>query len=291
MYPFQYVAAKDIQEVVSLLEQYGDRARCMAGGTDVIVQARGGRFDLDIMVDIKAVPEVTELTLNGTGLRLGAATPCYRVYGDDKLRATYAGIVDAALIIGGIQIQSRASLGGNLCNASPSADGIGPLIVHKAIAVVAGPIGRREMPVDEFCVAPGQNAMGKDEFLLRLEVPAPPARSGSAYQRFIPRNEMDIAVAGVAVAVTLDAKGETIESARIALAAVGPTPILAKAAGDSLAGKAATPETIQVAADLAITASNPIDDMRGSVDQRRHLVGVLTKRVLTKAIERARGSE
>ena len=290
MHPFQYVAAKDVQEVVSLLEQYGDRARCMAGGTDVIVQARGGRFDLDAMVDIKAVPEVMELTLNGAGLRLGAATPCYRVYQDDKLRATYGGIVDAASIIGGIQIQSRASLGGNLCNASPSADGIGPLMVHNAVAVVAGPKGTREMPVDAFCVAPGKNAMTKGELLLRMEVPAPAAHSGSAYQRFIPRNEMDIAVVGVAVAVTLDAKGETIQSARIALAAVGPTPILAKAAGDSLTGKPVTPENIQVAADLAVAAASPIDDMRGTLDQRRHLVGVLTKRMLTKAIERARGA-
>ena len=290
MHPFQYVAAKDVQEVVSLLEQYGDRARCIAGGTDVLVQARGDRFELDAMVDVKALPEVMELSVNGGGLRLGAATPCYRVYQDDKLRTTYAGIVDAASIIGGIQIQSRASLGGNLCNASPSADGIGPLIVHNAVAIIAGPQGTREVPVDKFCIAPGQNAMSRGEFLVRLDVAVPPAHSGSAYQRFIPRNEMDIAVAGVAAAVTLDATGERIELARIALAAVGPTPILAREAGDSLAGKPTTPENIQTAADLAVAAASPIDDMRGTAEQRRHLVDVLTKRMLTKAIERARGS-
>src|SRR5690606_37156112 len=159
----------------------------------------------------------------------------------------------------------------NLCNATPSADGICPLIVHSAKAIVTGVDGTRSIPVEEFCTGPGKNALAYGELLLRLDIPLPPPHFGAAYQRFIPRNEMDIAIDGVASSLTLNAAGDRIEDARIALAAVGPTPIFAMQASASLEGQPATPETFARAGEIASTEASPITDMRGTVDQRRHL--------------------
>ena len=290
MHPFRYVNAKAVDEAVAVLAEYGDKARPLAGGTDVLVQTRGGRFDLDAVVDIKNVPEVMELHMDGKGLHIGAAVPCYRIYENPEISKAYPGIIDAASLIGGIQIQSRASLGGNLCNASPSADGIGPLIVHSAVANIAGPKGTRQVPVVEFCTGPGRSVLGHGELLVSLDIPKPPAHFGAAYLRFIPRNEMDIAVVGVGSSVVLDSSGKNIQSALIALAAVGPTPIFAKEASELLAGKPATEESIEAAAEAAKAATTPITDMRGTVDQRKHLTAVLTKRTLRIAIQRAQES-
>ncbi len=227
------------------------------------------------------------MRLGSAGLEIGAAVPCYRIYEDAKVRSAYPGIVDAATLIGGIQIQSRASFGGNLCNAAPSADGIGPLIAHEATVVVAGPKGTRTVPVAGFCTAPGRTVLADDELAVSVLVPRPPARFGAAYERFIPRNEMDIAVAGVASAVVLDRSGERIVSARIALASVGPTPIMATAAAASLVGGPASPEACRAAGETAAGETSPIDDMRGTAEQRRELVRVLTRRTLARAVERA----
>jgi CO/xanthine dehydrogenase FAD-binding subunit len=289
LHPYQYIPATNITEAVSLLARYGPRARIMAGGTDLLVQLRGERFELDVVVDSKAIPELMELTLDG-GLSIGAAVPCYQVYEDKAVAAAFPGIIDAASLIGGIQVQSRASLGGNLCNATPSADGICPLIVHSGVVTLTGVDGTRTMAVEDFATGPGRNALGNGEMLIKIYLPKPAANFGAAYQRFIPRNEMDIAIAGVASAVTLDASGKKVESARIALAAVGPTPILAKKASDSLVGQPATEENFAKAGEIAATEASPITDMRGTVEQRRHLVGVLTGRTLAQAVQRARGN-
>lgn len=289
LHPYQYYPATNLSEAISLLSRYGERARILAGGTDLLVQLRGERFELDAVVDVKQVPEIMELHLNG-GLSIGAAVPCYQVYEDEAIAKAFPGIIDAASLIGGIQVQSRASLGGNLCNATPSADGICPLIVHSAVATIAGVDGTRTVPVEEFCTGPGRNVLAAGELLVNIRFEAPPANFGAAYQRFIPRNEMDIAVAGVATSLVLDAKGEMIQSGRIALAAVGPTPIFAKKASDSLAGQPATAETFERAGEIAATEASPITDMRGTIDQRKHLVGVLTRRTLAVAAGRARGN-
>lgn len=289
MHPFAYVAPKTVDEAVAVLEKHGERARPIAGGTDLLVQARGNKWDLDAVVDIKKIPELVAIKNDGSGLEFGAAVPCYQLYENAELSAEYPGIMDAASLIGGIQIQSRAGLGGNLCNATPSGDGICPLIVHHGTAVIAGPGGRRELAVEEFCTGPGRNALGKGELLVSLKFPKPSSTFGAAYERFIPRNEMDIAVAGVAVSVELSADGSTIDKARVALASVGPTPILAEAAGSALVGKAADDEAaIAAAGAAAAQAATPITDMRGTIVQRKHLVEVLTKRMIKKAVERAR---
>jgi CO/xanthine dehydrogenase FAD-binding subunit len=289
LYPFAYVAPKTVEDAVGVLEKHGDRARPIAGGTDLLVQVRGGRFDLDVVVDIKKIPELVSINNDASGLEFGAAVPCYQLYEDSALSGEYPGITDAASLIGGIQIQSRAGLGGNLCNATPSGDGICPLIVHYGTAVIAGPSGRRELAVESFCTAPGRNALEKGELLVSVKLPKPSATFGAAYERFIPRNEMDIAVAGVAVSVELSADKKTIEKARVALASVAPTPVLAEAAGSALAGKSADDDAaIDAAGSAAAQAATPITDMRGTIEQRKHLVEVLTKRMIRKAVERAR---
>lgn len=289
MHPFAYVAPSTVAEAVAELNKHGDRARPLAGGTDLLVKARANVWELDAVVDIKNIPELMTLTINGGGLSIGAAVPCYQVYDNSEVAAQYPGIVDGASIIGGIQIQSRAGLGGNLCNAAPSGDGIPALIAHSAVAKIASVNGTREVAVEDFCTGPSRTVLEAGELLVSIEVPKPAANSGAAYTRFIPRNEMDIAVAGVGVFVQLDASGQNFESARIALASVGPTPILASAAGDSLAGKPVNDETIAAAAALAKDAATPITDMRGTIEQRRQLVEVLTGRMIKQAVERARG--
>ena len=289
MKDFEYVSARTVAEATSSLGEKGQVARVLAGGTDLLVQLRANRRRVDRLVDIKDILEANLLSYDPEqGLQLGSAVPCYRIYEDATVSQAYPGLIDAAAMIGGIQIQGRATLGGNLCNAAPSADAIPPLIVLGAICRVAGPNGTREVPVEDFCTAPGQNVLEDGEFLVSLRIPPPKPRSGAQYQRFIPRNEMDIAVAGVGSSVVLGDGGKSFASARVALASVAPTPVLAKEAGAVLVGREVTEEAIGDAAEAAMAAARPISDMRGTIEQRRHLVGVLTRRTLRGAIERAK---
>lgn len=291
MQTFNYVAAQSVDEVIKLLAEKGDMARVMSGGTDLLVALREGRRKADLVVDVKRVKETTEMSYDAQqGLTLGAAVPCHRMYDDKALSKTYPGLIDSASLIGGVQIQGRASMGGNLCNASPAADSIPTLIVHSAICNIAGPNGRRQMPVEDFCVAPGRNALQNGEFLVSLQIPAPKAGFGAAYLRFIPRNEMDIAVVGAGVSIQLDESRTKIVAARIALGAVAPKPLFVAAAGEALVGKTISAEAIEEAARIAQAAATPITDMRGTAEYRKHLSAVLTRRALHKAIERAKAS-
>jgi len=286
---FEFQTATTVDEAVSLLAAKGDRARVLTGGTDLIVQLRENLREADLVVDVKKIPELMEYSLTEKGLRLGAGVPCYRIYGDEAIRKAYPGLVDSARIIGGWQIQSRASIGGNLCNSSPAADSVPTLIAYNVTCHIAGPEGRRTVPVAEFCTAPGRNVLKRGELLTSLEFPAAGKHSSAAYLRFIPRNEMDIAVVGAGAWVQLDAKGEKIEQARLALAAVAPTPIFLADASASLAGKPATLDSFKAAGVLASAIAKPIDDKRGTVDYRKHLAGVLIERSLAGAVRRARG--
>lgn len=288
MRDFEYEAPTSVAEAVQILSRQNGSARPMAGGTDLIDQVRVGRHKPDLVVDVKKIPELNVLEFSSGGLRLGAAVPCYRIYGDERIVRQYSALADSARIIGGIQIQSRASFGGNLCNSGPAADSTPSLIALGGVAVVAGPNGTRQVAVEDFCTGPGQNVLGRGEFLVEIKFPLAPAHSGSHYRRFIPRNEMDIAVVGVGAAVVLDASGSTIVSGRIALGAVGPTPLFAKAASNLLAGQPANESTLQKAAAAARAIAVPIDDMRGTREFRLHVTEVLTRRVLEAAIERAR---
>ncbi len=284
---FDYVSPATVPEAVKLLAQHGARARLLAGGTDLLVQLRAGRREADVVVDIKNIPELNELRYDpAKGLTLGAAVPCYRIYNDRAVSRAYPGLHDVASLIGGTQIQGRASIGGNLCNAAPSADAIPMLIALGAKCRIATANGDREMPVEEFCTAPGRNAMAPGELLVSLHLPPPQPRSGARYLRFIPRNEMDIAVAGVGVSVVLE--DGVFKSARIALASVAPTPLFVEAAGKALAGKPVNEESMRAAAEIAKSAARPITDMRGTIEYRKHLCAVLTRRALESAVARAK---
>jgi CO/xanthine dehydrogenase FAD-binding subunit len=287
---FDYAAPTSLTEATALLAKANGTARILAGGTDLLVQLREHLRDADLVVDVKRVPELMELSYTPQqGLRLGASVPCYRIYENADVSAAYPALADAARIVGGWQIQSRASVGGNLCNSSPAGDTIAPLIALQARCVIVGPDGTREVPAEAFCTAPGKNVLQKGELLATIVVPPRLAKSGSAYERFIPRNEMDIAVVGAASWVQLNAAGDTIEQARVGLAAVAPTPKFAVEASQWLAGKPAMEATFVQAGELAKKVATPISDMRGTVEFRSHLVGVLTRRTLAKAVERARG--
>lgn len=286
---FDYISAGTVEEVVGLLSSNSGTARVLIGGTDLLVQLRENRRGANLLVDIKNVPELTAITFNEQeGLRLGAAAPCQKICANTLVREKYPGLVDAIELIGGIQIQYRASLGGNLCNASPAADSIPALIVHQAVCTITGPRGTRNLPVEQICIAPGKNSLETGEFLVAVSVPPPRPNSGAHYLRFIPRNEMDIAVVGAGASVVLDDSKQKVLSARIALGAVAPTPLFVEEAGAFLEGKDATSENIQVAAEMARAAARPISDLRGTAEHRKHLSGVLTRRALEKAIERAR---
>jgi len=284
---FEYVQARSLDEVMAL-RQSDPETRLLAGGTDLLVQMRERRREVTYVVDIKAVPEMTELAYDPTrGLTVGAAVPCYRIYEEADIALAYPCLIDSASLIGGVGIQGRATLGGNMCNASPAADAIPSLIVLGAVCRVTGPRGERRIPAEQFCAGPGRNALEVGEFLVAFEIPPPKPRSGARFLRFIPRNEMDIAVVNAAASLELTDDG-TIGRARVAIGAVAPTPLLVEEAAAALQGQLPTPKPFEAAAAAARDAAKPITDMRGTASQRRHLVGVLTRRALDGALERAR---
>lgn len=288
---YTYIVSQTIPETTAFLTQHGSQARVLAGGTDLLVQLQSAIRLPQYIVDVKKIPELNELSYDPTsGLTIGAAVPCFRIWNNATVSRLYPGLIDAVSLIGGIQIQSRATLGGNVANASPAADSIPALIVHHAVCEIAGPKGIRRVPVEAFCTGPGKNVLEPGEFLVRFHMKPPSPGFGAHYLRFIPRNEMDIAVASAGASVILSQDGNTIQSARVAIGAVAPTPLLVTAAGEALAGKAVSDEAIDEAATLATQAAQPITDVRGTIAQRKHLAAVLTRRALHKAIERARAN-
>lgn len=290
MRDFEYEAPRSLSEAIGLLSRSNGRARPLAGGTDLIDHVRTGRLTPDLIVDLKKIPELGRVEFSSEHLRIGAAVPCYRIYEDPRISHEYAALAESCRIIGGIQIQNRASVGGNLCNSGPAADSIPSLIALNAICAIAGPNGSREVPAEDFCTGPSVNVLQTGEILVELRFPRRLPQSGSHYRRFIPRNEMDIAVVGVAADVSLDKRGQTITAARIALGAVAPKPLFAAEVSAALAGRPADDASIAEAARAARGLARPIDDMRGTVEFRLHVTEVLVRRVLGEAIARARGS-
>ena len=289
MQAFDYVAPKSLSEAVSLLEQKGERARVLSGGTDLIVQVRENRRDVDLIVDGKKIAELMELSFDSqSGLTLGACVPCVRFYEDARISRLYPGLNDAALLIGGTQIQNRASFGGNLCNSSPAADSIPALIAHSAVCLIAGSGGTHTVAVEDFCTGPGRNVLGPKELLVSFHVPPPPKNFGAHYLRFIPRNEMDIAVVGCGASLEMESDLRTVKKARVSLGAVAPTPLLVAEAAAELEGRELDDGAIEKAAAAARAAARPITDMRGTEEYRVHLAGVLTRRALETSLERAK---
>ncbi|MBQ61468.1 MAG: oxidoreductase [Gammaproteobacteria bacterium] len=284
-----YEAPDSVQGAVALLAGAKIPARPLAGGTDLIIQLQAQKNEPCLVVDLKKISELMESTLDEEGLHLGPGMACAEFFSRDDIRSVYPGLVEAAQLIGSTQVQGRASVGGNLCNASPAADSIPALIANSASCVIVGPSGERRIAIEDFVTGVGENCLGKGELVRVIEVPRPADGTSDAYLRFIPRTEMDIAVAGVGASITLDDDG-TCAAARISLGAVAPTAILVPAAAQALIGTKVDDEALLVLADAASAAAKPISDRRGTAEYRRHVVGVLAKRAASTAAERARGN-
>ena len=281
-----YAAPRTLAEALELLKTSNGGARVLAGGTDLLVQMRSSLRHPEQIVDVKRIPELMAISLGPDGLRLGAAVSAAEICEHRELVAAYPGLAEAAYLIGSTQIQGRASVGGNLCNASPAADTVPALVALDARCLIAGPSGERELRVLDFLVGPGRTVLGPDELLVELRIAPRAAHSADAYLRFIPRTEMDIAVAGAAVALTLDGDGRCSE-ARVALGAVAPTVIEAPDAAAALLGSTLDEAALAGAALAAGAACDPIDDKRGTVAFRRKVAGVLVRRAAVAASERA----
>ena len=281
----RYVAPTSVAEVVALLA--GDpEARVFAGATDLVPQMRAGRPDPSVAIDLKKVPRLTDVSLTDGTWRIGAAAPTSDLTANAALASDLPGLVYAGGLIGSDQIQNRASLGGNLCNASPAADSVPSLVVNDAQAVVAGPDGERTVAVVDIPTGPGRTSLAPGEFVVEFEIDRPPARTSDAYLRLIPRTEMDIAIVGAAARVTLDADGNCT-AATIALAAVAPTVVLVPAAAEALVGGPITGDALAAVAAASAEAASPIDDKRGTIAYRRQVAGVLAKRAVAEAAGRA----
>jgi CO/xanthine dehydrogenase FAD-binding subunit len=281
----RYEAPRSVAEAVHLIDA-DPGARIFAGGTDLLVQLRAGLRQLTAFVDVKRIPEVSGITIDDAGLRLGAAAPAAEICEHAELKRRWPGLAEAVNLIGSTQIQGRATVGGNLCNASPAADTTCALIVNRARCIIAGPRGERTVPVEQFCTAPGRTLLERGELLVALQLPRPGPRTADAYLRLIPRSEMDIAIAGAAVSLTLDAAG-ACTAARVAIAAVGPTALLVNEAAEALIGSRLDAAALDRAALAASAAARPIDDKRGTTEYRRTVAGVLTKRAAALAGRRA----
>jgi len=282
-----YVAPSTVEEAVRILGEAPESAKVLSGGTDLLVQLRSGRAKPGLIVDIKKIPAISGIREQDGGFVIGASTPGAVIGECEALQRAWPGVVEAANLIGSTQVQGRASLAGNLCNASPAADSVPTLIAARATCVVAGPKGKREVPVESIATGPGRTSLSRGEFIVEFHLPKPPPRSADAYLRFIPRSEMDIAVVGAAVSMTLDAGGVCTD-ARIVLGAVAPTAILVPEAGAALIGRSLGETALAGIDQAARRACKPIDDKRGTIEYRTKVAGVLARRTATIAYERAR---
>ena len=283
----RYERPESLEAAVGLLAAASGDARLLAGGTDLLVQLRAGMIEPELVVDIKTIPELRTIAAEAGGFRVGAAVSGAELGEHADLRQAWPGVVESAELIGSTQIQGRASMGGNLCNASPAADTIPALIAAEAVARIIGPNGVREVPVEEICTGPGQTSLAKGEIVTSLLLPKRPKRAGDAYLRFIPRTEMDIAVVGAGVCLALDGDG-TCGAARVALGAVTARPILVPEAGEALVGTRLEEPALARLAEAASAACKPIDDKRGTKEYRIKVAGVLARRAAQQAFKRAR---
>lgn len=284
----RYEAPTTINAAVKLLAGKAGVARVLAGGTDLLVQMRTDRIAPDLVVDVKRIAGMRAIATGAKGFKIGAAVSGAELGEHKALRKAWPGVVEAANLIGSKQIQSRATIAGNLCNASPAADSVPALVAAGASAVIAGTKGKRTVPVETIAVGPGRTSLKKGEIVEAILLPKRPPRSGDAYLRFIPRSEMDIAVVGVGVSLTLDTKG-VCTAARVALGAVAERVLLVPEAAKALIGSKIDDDALARLAAAASAACRPIDDKRGTKEFRIKIAGVLAKRAAQAAAARARG--
>lgn len=281
-----YSAPSTVEEAVRILAGASCVAKVLSGGTDLLVQLRSGRAKPELIVDTKKIPGISGIRQQDGAFIIGAATSGAVIGENEALRRAWPGVVEATNLIGSTQVQGRASLAGNLCNASPAADSVPALIAARATCVVVGANGRREVPVESIVTGPGRTSLKRDEFIIEFHLPKRPSRSADAYLRFIPRTEMDIAVVGAGISVTLDAGGVCTD-ARVVLGAVAPTAVLVSEATTALVGRKLD-EAALAALDKAVRrACKPIDDKRGTIEYRTKVAGVMARRAAAIAFERA----
>lgn len=284
----RYERPQTVSDATALLADAESNAFVLAGGTDLLVKMQNDDFDAGLVVDIKSIAGMDEITETDEGFVIGAGVPCAALSENEALSSAWPGVVEAANLIGSTQIQGRCTISGNLCNASPAADSVPAMVAAGAQVKVAGPNGARMVAVEDIPVAPGKTSLGKGEFVEAVVLPESQPSSGDAYLRFIPRTEMDIAVVGVGVHLVLDGSG-VVNSARVALGAVGPKVLLVDGAADAITGTKLEDSALAALADACSAASTPIDDKRGTVEFRKQIAGVLARRAAGIAYERAGG--
>jgi len=282
----RYESPGTTEAAVALLAAEGQMARVFAGGTDLVVQMKEELVEPTLLVDIKKISETREITIGPEQVRIGAAVTGAELGENEPLKAMWPGVVEAVELIGSAQVQGRATIGGNLCNASPAADSVPALIAAAAKAVIAGPGGSREVPVGDFLTGPGQTSLKLGEFVTSIILPHPPERASDAYLRFIPRTEMDIAVVGAGLSIVLNADG-TCAAARLALGAVAPTARLVDATSEIMVGNKLDEGVLDALSTVASETCRPIDDKRGTIEFRTKVAGVLACRVAKIAWHRA----
>jgi carbon-monoxide dehydrogenase medium subunit len=289
MRSFDYFAPQSLSDATSLLRRYGNKSRLLAGGTDLLLRLERRLVEPRVVIDLKKIRALRGIKTNRNGLRIGAVTLMDEIACAPLIHGRYGIIAKGAAAVGSIQTQNRATLGGNLCNASPAADTAPPLIALSARARIASSRGEREVPLEEFFLGPGKTCLQPNELLKEVFIPSPVGRSGSSFQRCT-RTAMDIALVNCAVFLSLAPKGETITDIRIALGAVAPTPARAQPAEDLLKGKNPDKDAIEEAADRAVASVSPIDDVRSSASYRRAMVRILTRRAIEEALREAKGN-
>jgi carbon-monoxide dehydrogenase medium subunit len=285
----RYEAPETIEAAVKLLAGTKGLGRVLAGGTDLLVQMRSNMVVPDMVVDIKKIPGMRKIATEKGGFRIGAAVSGAELDEHPKFAQVWPGVMEAFDLIGSTQIQGRCTMVGNLCNASPAADSVPALVAAGATATIVGPRRKREIPVEKVPAGPGKTSLAKGEIITSIFLPKRPPRSGDAYLRFIPRTEMDIAVVGAAVSLTLDKAG-VCTAARVSLGAVAPTVLLVPAAAKALIGTKVDDAALEKAAEAASAACRPIDDKRGTKEYRIKVAGVMTRRAAQIALDRARGN-
>lgn len=284
----RYIRPLSIEDAVGQLAGSAGTAAILAGGSDLLVRMKGGFIEPELIVDIKAIEGLSEIRETAEGFSIGAAVPCAVLGENAALKKAWPGVVEAAKLIGSKQVQGRCTIVGNLCNASPAADSVPAMVAAGAMAVVAGPAGKRTIAVESVPTGPGRTSLAKGEIIEAILLDKRPPRSGDAYLRFIPRTEMDIAVVSAGANLTLDEHG-VVTSARVTLGAAAPTVLLVDEAAEVLIGSKLDESTLERLAKVCSGACRPIDDKRGTIEFRRKVAGVLAKRVATTAYQRAGG--
>ncbi len=283
----RYESPTNSRDAVALMASEKGDAYLLAGGTDLLVRMRGEFIDPDLVIDIKRIPGIQDICKMGSGFSIGAGAPCAALGRNKALVRAWPGVVEAAQLIGSDQIQGRCTIAGNMCNASPAADSMPALIAARAKAVIVGSGGRRRVAVDKIVTGPGTTSLEKGDIVVAIVLPNPPAKSADAYQRFIPRREMDIAVCSAGISLTLGPRN-VVKRARVVLGAVAPTAVLVPKAARAIVGTRLEENAMMKLATACEKACAPIDDKRGTVEFRTEVAGVLARRVAAIAYDRAR---